>query len=136
MKLSVVYLFIYSWSVGFVLADFVVQFTKPVKAILSKTAQNDAIGYDIHSIEGKRSIQKLFKKDCFENAPIYARILLEHEGETLVNVREKLIILELLNRTKVIFLVWYKNFEMAYEDVRCLERQFCETMQLVDPSYH
>lgn len=117
-------------------ADPIVRFTEPVKSILLETAQKDVLGYNIHSIEGKREIQKQFKRDCFENAPIYAKILLENEGEILLDMREKLVVLELLNKIKVIFLVWYKNFGMTYEQVRNLECSFRDTMKLIEPLYH
>ena len=136
MRLKIICSVFYFFTLVFPFANPTVQFTEPVKSILLETAQEDALGWDIHSIEGKRAIQKLFKKDCFENEPIYAKILLENENKTLLNVREKLMVLELLNRTKVIFLVWYKNFGMTYEQARGLEYSFRETMQLIDPLYH
>lgn len=136
MRLEIICSVFYCFTLVVSFAEPIVRFTEPVKSVLLETAQKDVLGYNIHSIEGKREIQKQFKRDCFENAPIYAKILLENEGEILLDVREKLVVLELLNKIKVIFLVWYKNFGMTYEQARILEKSFRETLQLVDPLYH
>lgn len=136
MRLKIICSVFYFLSLVFSFADFIVQFTEPVKVALSAIAQRNVLDSNIHSIESKRFIQKLFKKDCFENAPIYAKILLENENEVLSDVREKLIIMELLHRTNVIFLLQSENFEMTYEQARVLENSFRETMKLIDPKYH
>ena len=136
MKLKTVCLFFCCFCPSFSFADSIVQFTEPVKSILSKTAQKDTVGYDIYNHEDKIAIQRLFKKDCLENAPVYAKTLLENENKILSNVQEKLMILKLLDRVKNIFLVWYKNFEMSYDEVRNLEKEFRQTIRLIEPSYH
>lgn len=135
MKLKIICSVFY-FNLVFSFADFIVQFTNPVKVALSKIAQVDALDCNIHRIESKRLILKLFENDCFENAYIYAKILLENENEVLSDVREKLIIMNLLHRTNVIFLLWYKKFGMTYEQARVLENSFRETMKLIDPKYH
>ena len=129
-------------SVMFTFADYIVQFTDPVREILEVVKNKKHVKdfsittFNIHKIECRKFIRRLFKKDCPENAPIYAKILLENENEALSDTREKLIIMELLHRIKVIFLVWYKDFEMTYEQARSLEESFRDTMKLIDPLYH
>lgn len=142
MRLSFACLFFGFSSVMFTFADYIVQFTDPVRKILEVAKDKEVVKefsvdtFNIHEIKCRKFVRGLFKKDCFENAPIYAKILLKSENEVLDDTREKLIIMELLHRINVIFLLSKENFGMTYEQARNLERSFRDTMKLIDPLYH
>ena len=142
MKVGVTCLFFCFSGAMFTFGNCIVQFTTPVRKVLEIVKDKKVVKefsvdtFNIHEIKCRKSVRRLFKRDCFENAPIYAKILLENENESLLCAGERLVIMELLHRTNVIFLLWYKNFGMTYEQARGLEYSFRETMQLIDPLYH
>ncbi|MDR2397029.1 MAG: hypothetical protein LBD69_04215 [Puniceicoccales bacterium] len=121
---------------AYALGEPVVQFTKYVKDILTHNAAQDVSHYDITIREDRIAIRKLFKKDSLEKAPIYAKILLDHESHMLESCRQKLLIMELLKRFQVLYLIYHKEFGVTCEEARKAEQSFRETMKLVDPLYH